>query len=189
MEPSNEDLSRLCLRLSRSDRTAFGELYKQLHAPLLRYTIRLTGCEELSGDVVQEVFLKLWKVRADLRPGKSVKALLFAMAHNRACNALRSRRVRRTDAAPDPDALHDPLPAPDEVLEGEQLRTVLNGWIARLPERRRTALLLSRVDRLSHQEIAEVMGCKPATINTHIVLALRDLRRRAAHLEPARRAA
>jgi len=65
---------------------------------------------------------------------------------------------------------------PDAAAEGEWLEERLRTWIADLPTRQREALVLSRFEGLSHDQIAEVMDISPRTVNNHIVRALKRLR-------------
>ena len=66
----------------------------------------------------------------------------------------------------------------DTQFEASQLKAYLNQWIEELPERRREAFMLSRHHDLSHREISEIMGLSERTVNTHIFLALKHLRKR-----------
>lgn len=61
-------------------------------------------------------------------------------------------------------------------MDAERLDDHLRAWIDELPDRQREALSLSRFEGLSHEEIAEVMEISPATVNNHIVRALKTLR-------------
>jgi RNA polymerase sigma-70 factor (ECF subfamily) len=167
-----------CRRLRRGDQAAFSDLFDELHPALLRYAWRLVRDEEAAQDVVQDAFLRLWRRRETLDPSRSLRSLLYTTVHNRALNWIRDRNLH---ARPE-DTLDARVSAEtvDEAgrMDAERLRAFLDAWIARLPPRRREAFVLSRYQGLTHAEIADVMGLTPRTINTHIVLALRDLRER-----------
>lgn len=172
-----------CRRLRASDRTAFAAVFETLHVDLMRYAWRFTGDEHSARDVVQDVFLKLWRVRETLQPERSLRALLYTMTRNLALNHNRARQhhadpTDATDAWP-----AEPVDA-DAALDAARLGAHLEAWIAALPARRREAFQLSRYQGLSHDEIADVMGLTPRTVNTHIVLALKDLRARLGALHP-----
>lgn len=173
----------LCRRLRASDRDAYASVFRALHVELLRYAWRFTRDEHAARDVVQDVFLKLWRVRETLTPERSLKALLYTMTRNLALN---HNRARQSHAEPTEDTSAWAGERPDEAesLDAALLDAHLQIWIAALPDRRREAFLLSRYQGLSHAEIAHVMGLTPRTVNTHIVLALKDLRARLSALEP-----
>lgn len=165
-------------RIRVSDRLAYSELFQAMHLTLLRYAWRITGEEQAAQDVVQDVFLKVWRMREELDPNRSLKSLLYTMVRNLALNYNRSQQ--RMDASLD-DVDYDYTAADDSVehnVAAAQLDTALHAWIEEMPPRRREAFQLSRFEGLSHDEIANIMNLTPRTVNTHIVLALKYLRNR-----------
>ena len=135
---------------------------------------RIVG--EAAEDVVQDVFLTLWRERERLAGGEALQSLLYTMVRNRSLNATRRRRWHG-DAAAAAEPASD-APAADLALDADGLRRRLHAWIDRLPPRRGEAFSLSRFHGLRHAEIAAVMGLSERTVNTHILLALRELRGR-----------
>src|SRR5690606_17488812 len=95
-------------------------------------------------------------------------------------------RAVQSHATPMAEVDHwDDADAPDaeRAYDVDLLARHLDQWVAEMPERRREAFLLSRMQGLSHEEIATVMDLTPRTVNTHIVLALKYLRQRLQTLE------
>ncbi|MDX1548370.1 MAG: RNA polymerase sigma-70 factor [Rhodothermales bacterium] len=176
-----EDWSR---RLAGSDRQAYTDVFEATYDALYRYAWQYTHDADAAYDVLQDVFLKLWQVRARLDPARSLKALLYQMTRNTALNLLRYRRRHAADALD--DALPVPAETPDapDALDADALERLLRGWIDELPPRRREAFVLSRYVGLSHQEIADAMDLAPKTVNNHIVLALQHLRSRLGTHQP-----
>jgi RNA polymerase sigma-70 factor (family 1) len=183
-EPESGDVfGRWSRRLRASDRAAFAEVFRVLNEPLLRYAWRLTGDEAAAQDIVQDTFLKLWQVRETLDDDRSLKAYLYRIVRNLALNHLRASSQHATPTE-DTDAWRSDNDTPvDEVIDAEILDRSMKRWVEDMPERRREAFLLSRNHGLSHEEIAQVMNLTPRTVNTHIVLALKDLRMRIGQLE------
>lgn len=165
-------------RLRASDTGACTEVFEHMHQPLLRYAAQLIHDHTAAYDVVQDVFLNLWRTRATLRPERSLRALLYTMVRNRCFNYNRDRKAesvglqllppRSVQAEPHLDAQHD----------ANVIRQQVQAWITELPKRRREAFLLSRYEGLRHEEIAEVMGLTKRTVTNHIMLALQHLRER-----------
>ncbi len=182
--PDPDPFVSWCRRLAASDEEALEELFRATHPALVRYAATFTHDPAAAGDLVQDAFVRIWERRTTLDPSRSLKALLYRTARNLALNWVRDRETRRhllTDYRP--DASHEPMP--DAHTEGRELRRHLEAWIAALPERQREALLLSRFEGLSHDEIAEVMGISPRTVNNHLVKALRHLRDRTMAYAPS----
>ncbi len=177
------DLAELAKRLRQSDRAAFAAIFRRLHEPLVRYARGLTKNEQTALDVLQDVFLKLWEDREKLTVKVSFKALLYTMVRNRSLN--KNRRNRWTASEVSVDALenaHSVTPTIDADLDAETLQQHLHRWIDNLAPRRREALTLSRNHGLKHSEIADIMGVGERTVDTHILLALRELREQLDHL-------
>ncbi len=182
--PSDDSFIRWSERLQSSDQRAYSELFEAMHVVLLRYAWRFTGDQEAARDIVQDAFLKLWQIRAEVDPQRSLKALLYTMVRNLVLNYKRAAQ-HTSGVFPEHDLL-DRAPAADQQLEASILGDRLRLYIDQMPERRREAFMLSRFEGLSHEEIAQVMHLTPRTVNTHIVLALKDLRKRLGVLQPDR---
>ncbi len=167
-------LSQLSRRLAESDRKAFQELFEEVNVTLIRFCWRFTKDEDTSRDIVQDVFVKIWEKRTTLDPDKSLLALMYTMVRNKALNL--SRDSHYSDGIEADDVAIEDTPAPDEHVDFEMLEEHVRQWIDSLPPRRRQAFTLSRFEGLTHAEIATVMNLTPRTVNTHVMLALRDLR-------------
>jgi len=176
-----------CRRLKASDRAAYAELFEAMYGPLFRYVRSITTAPDAARDVTQDVFVRLWDVRESLSADQSLEAYLYRMARNRAYNHERNRRTRtekENDVRDQTPAQPAPPPRPDAQAQADRLEDRLWQWIGELTERQREALVLSRFDGLSHDEVADVMGISPRTVNNHIVRALKHLRERIDAHEP-----
>jgi RNA polymerase sigma-70 factor (ECF subfamily) len=165
-------------RLRHGDRLAYADLFHGTYDALLRYVTYITHDQQAAHDILQEVYLKLWNIRATIDPDRSLRALLFQMARNYALNHERQKKRHATDALE--DSVFEPQVGAQlsEDLDAQALHQWIQTWIERMPARRREAFLLSRYEGLSHEEIARLMQLAPKTVNNHIVLALQYLRDR-----------
>jgi RNA polymerase sigma-70 factor (ECF subfamily) len=163
-------------RLAASDASALEELFHAMHDALLRYADGLVRDGATARDLVQDAFIRVWKRRAQLDDDLSLKALLYRTVRNLAFNHLRDEltRTRLLSEGYEPSGWRDP--GPEATAEAHELQQQLTAWIAALPERQREALMLSRYEGLSHDEIAGVLGIAPRTVNNHLVRALQTLR-------------
>ena len=175
-------------RIKASDREAFGDLFRELREALVRYVKSIVHDDMVAHDLVQDVFVSLWKLRESIDPSKSLKAYLYQIARNRAIRHLRDERthdekhriIKRDTSAELPEEEW-----PDARVEKHSLYKKLRSWLNALPERQREALELSRYQGLSHREIADVMEISPRTVNSHITLAIKNLQRHIQAAEPA----
>jgi len=182
-----DDFAEWCRRLRASDRSAYAAVFEALYEPLFRYVRSLTTERTVARDIVQDVFVRLWDSREELDPSQSLKAYLYRTARNLTYNHHRNRETRSNkadDIRRDSNVRPAPPDLPDAAAEAEWLEDHLRAWIADLPTRQREALILSRFEGMTHDEIAEVMDISPRTVNNHIVRALKRLRSHLNDYEP-----
>ncbi|MDE2834788.1 MAG: RNA polymerase sigma-70 factor [Bacteroidota bacterium] len=160
---------------------AFKEVFDVMHVALISFSWRrYTKSQVMSQDIVQNAMLKLWEIRKTLDPKRSLKSLLYTMVRNLSLNAIRDRHPAQEL---NPEFMEDRVTqGPDDELDYRMRKQLLYKYISELPQRRQEAFTLSRFEGLTHEEIAGIMGLTARTVNTHITLALRDLRARMASL-------
>jgi RNA polymerase sigma-70 factor (ECF subfamily) len=178
--------SALSAAIRGGDESAFRQLFDALYGPLLAFARSFTRDDAVAEDVVQEAFVRLWDRRERLDEEIPLRAWLFRTVRNLALNVRRDTTTReRLLGDPligDSAATPRPTTAADVALEGAELEARVATLVTELPARQREALLLSRVNGLSHADVATAMGCAPRTVNNHLVAALGTLRRRLAEV-------
>jgi RNA polymerase sigma-70 factor (ECF subfamily) len=167
----------LLARIVDHDEEAIEALYARYSGPLYSLAYRVTGADRFAQDVVQEVFLALWKDAARFDPAKgSVAPWLFSLARHKAIDLVRREaNVRKRTA--DVDLEFEV--APDDVDHEAWLnlrRDRVHAAIAGLSEIQRTALELAFFGGLTHVEVAERLGIPLGTAKTRIRTALLNLR-------------
>jgi RNA polymerase sigma-70 factor (ECF subfamily) len=166
---------RLTERIQAGDVSAFDAFLKLHWAPLLRYIACFMGNLDDAKDIAQEAFIRFWEQRSRLRASGSPRSYLYRIAKNLAINERQQRELHRTLNATRLEE-RPALRTPVKELESKELRAVVEGAIAALPERRREAFVLAHLHKLPHSEIAELMGISPQTVANQISAALADLR-------------
>ncbi|MDZ7660610.1 RNA polymerase sigma-70 factor [Fodinibius sp.] len=173
---SDDQFSAWARSIRNGDEIAFKNMFDATFENYVRYAWRFTKNKDTAMDIVQESFIKLWQIRSNLDPSKSLKTYLYQIVKNNALNYLRD--------TPQDSAQLDDLQIADEssvVFKEEQeseLLEPLKKWIDELPDRQQEAFKLSRYEGLSHDEIAEIMDISARTVNNHIVAALNNLQER-----------
>lgn len=154
------------------DRRAFELLFVEQEAPLYNVVFRYVWHREDAAEMVQEAFVRLWKMRARVEPG-SAKALVYRIAINLAITRRRWLGLRRFVGL---EAATLSTDIPDEaVISGHQTAR-LRDALARLPSRLRDVVILCELRELSHAEIAEILGVRPGTVGSRRHEALTRLR-------------
>jgi RNA polymerase sigma-70 factor (ECF subfamily) len=159
----------LLARLLQGDRSALGELFDLYGALVNALALRILRDTAEAEDVVQEVFLQVWRqaARYDARRG-SPEAWLVTIARTRALDRLRRRAARREEGPPRAQ-LRAELPRNDEAL-------AVGRALLSLSEDQRHAVELAYFGGLTHVEIADALGEPLGTIKTRIRTALQRLR-------------
>jgi RNA polymerase sigma factor (sigma-70 family) len=142
-------------------------------AALHRYLRRFTSGAEDIEDLVQETYVRIYAIE-DRDAVESPRALLFRIAHNLAIERSRRQVARATDSVGDFDALNvDTSEAPpDEQIDARRRFESFCAAVDRLPPLCRRVFVLRKVYKLSHTEIAEVLGVSHSTIEKHVAKGL-----------------
>ncbi len=163
---------------------AFARLVERDLDRIWRFLRALLRDPDLARDIAHETFLRL---RAALDKGRArtgedglpLAAYVFAAARNAALSHLRRRRTQRRHIVPmDPDGRDVPdASLPDRDLDRAELRSALDAALATLDETHRAVFLLSEIEGLRYEEIAEVLDIPPGTVASRKHHAARKLRR------------
>ena len=155
---------------------------------LLSVATRLTRRKSDSEDLVQDTFVKAFRSIKSFKGGSSFYTWLYRIAVNKTINFLKQRN-RRThmslndldfNAENDPDLValvSDKTPRREAALT--ELQDKLNAAMMKLSEPHRLAVVLHDVQGLSHEEIAQIMGCNIGTVRSRLFYARQQLQ---AHL-------
>ena len=148
---------------------------------LLSLAERLLGRRGEAEEVVQEVFVRLWKQAPHWQPGR---ARFDTWLHRVALNLCYDRLRGRQDEEPygEEHEPTDPAPQPDESLDAAQRGQAVARALAALPARQREALVLQYYQGLSNIEAAQLMGVSVEALESLLARARRALRERLAEI-------
>lgn len=167
----------LVLRSQAGDRRAFDELLKSIQEPIFRYIRRLTGDEALAEDVLQEVFILIYRKLRWLENPKLFRAWTYRIASREAFSRLKKER-RWTEQIRDEEIL-DAIPA-GERAEREfepELMAKIPAWLSEISPAARAVLILHYLEEMSLNETAEILGIAPGTAKSRLAYGLESLRR------------
>jgi RNA polymerase sigma-70 factor (ECF subfamily) len=172
---SDHDDPELVRRLGTGDENALRVLHQRYAALVFTVCARYLDTAAAE-DVVQDVFLTLWRKHQTFDPARgSFKSWIVQIARNRALNHLRSKHRRARHDEEGLAELADGSLEPDESQWLEHRRAVIRAAVDALPQAQRQALSMAFFDELSHEQIAAFLGTPLGTTKTRIRLALRRL--------------
>ena len=170
-----EELNELARKIKVSNAEAFKSVFELYHEGIFNFIHYKLGNVEAAEDIVQDVFIKLWENRHHLKEDRSLKAYLFTIANNLALNYIRHSKVVlkfQQELGREPSLQE----SPHSSLEKKEFHEKLLACIAALPEKPRSVFMMSRMEQLSYQEIAERLDISIKTVESHIGNALKTLR-------------
>ncbi|MCL6431026.1 MAG: sigma-70 family RNA polymerase sigma factor [Anaerolineae bacterium] len=174
------------------DPHAFNTLVRIYQDMAFNVAYRVLGEAEAAADATQDAFLAAYRALPAFRGG-SFKLWLLRIVTNSCYDQLRLRKRRQQtsldDLAEDPDyasALADHGESPEEAILRGELAQVLQAGIARLPLDQRIVLVLSDVQGLSYEEIAETTGIALGTVKSRLSRARARLRDFLGHVREPR---
>jgi RNA polymerase sigma-70 factor, ECF subfamily len=177
--------------LAREDQAAFGELYERYVKKIYSYVYFRTGNHHDAEDLTARVFHRaLVHIQTYVERGVPFQAWLYRIAHNLVANWHRDRNRRKVVPLDEFVAAGLRSEAPEDTAASQEERDSLVQAIHRLPEERQQLLLLKFVDKLSNQEIGEIMDRSEGAIKSlyhRTLLALRDELTNVKQSETARR--
>lgn len=160
--------------VAKGDEGALGELYARRGPSLLVYLIGRLGDRQLAEEVLQDVMLAAWRGAARFRGESSVRTWLLSIAHHRAINAQRKRKLAR---APLDESMASTSSGAPELLEDDVERAEVRLALERLPDDQRETLELIFYHGLSGPEAASVLGVAPGTVKSRLHRAKAVLRK------------
>lgn len=171
-----EEAKQLFAAIRKGDEAAFKKLFYTLYDQLYRQAYRYVGDAQVAEEVVQDIFVNLWKNRQKIILHTSLEAYLSVSTRNHSLNYLKSRYAQQRASTQEVSET-DLFEAPEtEDLPREELRKILESAIQSLPEKCRIIFSLSRDHGLTYQEIADELGITKETVKTQIKIALQKLR-------------
>lgn len=173
----HDEVNELIALRKGSDK-AFEVIYRRYAGKLYNFIMTLShGDRYISEEIVQSTFMKLWEVREQVDPEKSVHSYLSVIAKNMLLN----KQQRQTIEYLYQEFILREQPACDTTTEKEidrkWLADFVDELIDQLPPSRKKIFILSRKDDLSTRQIAEIMHISVSTVETQLSLAIRFMRR------------
>ena len=168
--------SGLVLRLRENDLSAYEELFNRYSSRLYNFAKGYIGSHPIAEEIVQDAFLKIWEKRKEIKAEESFKAYLFTITFNlvRKYFLKKSREEKYKQIFTEEFLLQQDDEA--ERIIYDELMSLLDQTIDKLPERRREIFIYSRKEELSISEIAEKLNISSKTVKNQLSEAIKFIR-------------
>lgn len=153
--------------------STFEDIFKSYFQDLIRFVYSYVNDEEVSKDIVHDVFFAVLRNKKHLDTSYSMKSYLFTLSRNYALNYLKHLRVVAMNEREVVDVLEN---TGDELEAYEERVRRLNEKLAELPEKQREVLIKCFVEGRKYKEVADELEISVNSLKTHISRGLKFLR-------------
>jgi len=175
---SNEPIhnERILLEaIHAEDEKAFEEIFMGYKDRVFNIAMLYTESQELSEEIVQDVFVKVWSKRKELTAIRDFSSWIFTLTRNRSFNVLRDTATLQSHQ----QELISHLPTAhegDELMIVKDTEKLINEALQLLSPSQKQAFELFKIQGLSREETARAMNLSPNTVKVHLLHALRTIR-------------
>lgn len=169
--------SDLVAAVKSGDTCAYDTLFLRWYPQVLKFITSLVKDYATAEDLCQVVFMKVWIYRDRLDALKSFKNYLFILARNAALDILKLRKLHLDINMNSFSESEESRALTEQCVERNEVNMRILKVTKDMPLKRRQVFHLSRIMALSNDEIAEKMGISVRTVEKHIQLALKDIRK------------
>jgi RNA polymerase sigma-70 factor, ECF subfamily len=173
-----EDDTAVVQAFLKGEERAFRELVERYQTRLLNFIYRTIGDRERAEDLVQEVFIRVYRHIQRFDTTKKFSTWVYTIASNLAKNELRNRSrnplvlfqtmTGNREEDDRPLQFEDTTSRPDDMFQKRHLRELVEETVTRLPEHHRQVFVLRELEGKSYEEIAEITNCNLGTVKSRL---------------------
>ncbi len=162
--------------LLNDNKIALEKVFNYYYPRLYNFSKSFLKLEEGIDDILQEVFIKIWQNRKNIKTFETFNSYIFTITRNLLLNELRSRLSNQKirDNILKASLAEEYLPF--EKLDYLELKEKIEEIIEELPSKQKEIFKLSRIEGLSHKEIAEELNISTKTVEYHITQSISVLK-------------
>lgn len=161
--------------LIRGDMSSFKKLFDAKYSLFYTFTKGMIKNAWLAEDITQNIFMKVWINREKLNPDQSLHNYLYILTKNeirdhfRLKSNLNHQKIREEDKSFTEDF--------EGTIDVEIMTQRITEIVIHMPKQRQRVYLMSREKMMSNNEIAKKLNLSVRTVERHILLALKDIRK------------
>lgn len=172
----NKGERELVNALIKGDLTAFDLLFEKYHKKLFYFAKGYLRSEEDAEDLIQEVFVKIWESRSDIKEHLSFNSFLYTITYNSILKHFRKKgREKKYVDRYAADVLKE-INSTSEEVEYRNVLEKVKKYVDQLPEKRKEIFIMSRFEGYNNTEIAQRLQISKKTVENQIYQALKYLR-------------
>ncbi len=163
--------------MNNLNKAAFDQLFRDHYSDLVHRAYHIFTDQSRAEDVVQDLFLDLWKKKDRLPEIDSYSAYLRRAVQNKCFDQLRKDKRKPTlQSDIHLDTINKPSLSIEEEIISQEKVSHIKQVVRTLPEKGRTIFMMSRAEGMSYKEIAETLDLSTKTVEYHMMQSLKFLR-------------
>lgn len=168
----------LVKKLKMGDIEAFDKLFNKYAGKLFAFAFKYLKSKEDTEGLVQNVFLKIWENRRNLKTDTSFKSFLFTIAYHEMCNVFRHRNYQQKVNENLTRQTSSSATTVEDNLDFKIALDKVDKLILELPETQRNVFIKSKKDGLTSRQIAKELNISSKTVDNYISMTLKFLKTR-----------
>ena len=181
--------AELMLRVREGDTQSFAVLLEKYRGPVIHFLQRMILNQAVAEELAQEVFLRVYRSRANYEPKAKFTTWLFRIASHLALNHIRDGRHERNQESLDEEIsegmgrqVASVGPTVEQSLVRESKFVEIRRAIQNLPAKQRAAVLMHKYEEMDYLQIAAVLECSESAVKSLLFRAYEGLRAKLAHM-------
>lgn len=170
----SSDQAKLYKRIKEGDEEAFRTFFEEHYDGLFLFLRNRNVSRQAAEDLIQKAFIYIWQNRKKIAPEKSLKAYLFRIAYTRMINYFKQKK----EFIEIDDRINGVSRTPHDAAEFNNLHETFQKTVADMPEKRRMVFESCFIQDLTYKETAENLSISVKTVENHMALAFKDLRKK-----------
>ncbi|WP_101689473.1 RNA polymerase sigma-70 factor [Dysgonomonas massiliensis] len=161
-------------RLALGDHDAFRYVFMKYFPKMKYFIAHLVKSEAIAEELSQDVFEKIWRNRSELSDLRTLSSYLYRMSKNIAINHIEHKYVERNYVQDYKVEFDFSL---EDQLDANEMKLLIMLEVEKMPEQRKRIFEMSRYENVKNEEIAEKLNISKKTVENHINLALKQIRK------------
>ena len=180
-EKADIETHELLIQIAAHNESAFRQLFNTHVKKLNYFAFSILKSREISQEIVDEVFIRLWKNRKNAGDIKNIKVYLYTAVKNTALNYISRKAFEQiTEPFDGIDILINDEQTPDKQMITTELFNKIHEAVNSLPPRCKMIFKLVREDGLKYKEVAHILNISPSTVDAQMVIAAKHIKQKIA---------
>jgi RNA polymerase sigma-70 factor (ECF subfamily) len=182
---NEHELEELKTLVAQGNESAFRKLFNLFFTQLIKFATTLVKSKDAATDIVDEVFIRLWKNKTGIISIDNLKAYLYRAVKNASLNYI--SRKTQNDLFESLDDFYIQLTdeySPEQQMVSREIAVSINKAVNSLPPKCKMVFMLVREDGLKYKEVADILNISIKTVDAQMVIAINRIRESVKELLP-----